>query len=81
MPDKAITPESDPEDIKWAQKKLNTVLPDWYPRLKIDGDYGSKTRIATLIYWDQLGWGKHMQDDGTRIGKSTREALATGRKS
>ncbi|MBE5966423.1 MAG: N-acetylmuramoyl-L-alanine amidase, partial [Lachnospiraceae bacterium] len=80
IPDKAITPESDPRDIKWAQEKLNAVLPDWYPGLKVDGDYGSKTRIAILIYWDQLGWGKHMKDDGTRIGKSTREALAEGRK-
>ncbi|MBE5965433.1 MAG: N-acetylmuramoyl-L-alanine amidase [Lachnospiraceae bacterium] len=80
IPEKAITPESDPRDIKWAQEKLNAVLPDWYPRLKVDGDYGSKTRIATLIYWDQLGWGKHLKDDGTRMGKSTREALAAGRR-
>jgi len=76
MPDKAITPESSKEDIKWAQEKLNAVLPDWVPRLKVDGDYGSKTRIAVLILWDSLGWGKHMKDDGTRIGKSTREVLA-----
>ena len=76
IPDKAITPESDPEDIKWAQEKLNAVLPDWVPRLKVDGDYGSKTRIAVLILWNSLGWGKHMKDDGTRIGKSTREVLA-----
>ena len=76
IPGKAITPESDPEDIKWAQEKLNAVLPDWVPRLKVDGDYGSKTRIAVLILWDSLGWGKHMKDDGTRIGKSTREVLA-----
>ena len=76
MPDKAITPESSKEDIKWAQEKLNAVLPDWYPKLKVDGDYGPKTRTAVLILWDQLGWGKHMKDDGTRIGKSTREVLA-----
>lgn len=80
MPSKAITPESSKEDIKWAQEKLNAVLPDWFPMLKVDGDYGSKTRIATLIYWDQLGWGKHMNDDGKKIGKSTREALAASRK-
>ena len=76
IPDKAITPESSKEDIKWAQEKLNAVLPDWYPRLKVDGNYGPKTRIAVLILWDSLGWGKHMKDDGTRIGKSTREVLA-----
>ena len=76
MPVKAITPESDPKDIKWAQERLNALLPDWYSRLKADGDYGPKTRIAVLILWDSLGWGKHMKDDGTRIGKSTREVLA-----
>ncbi|MBE5965388.1 MAG: N-acetylmuramoyl-L-alanine amidase [Lachnospiraceae bacterium] len=81
MPAKTVTPESDSKDIKWAQGKLNAVLPDWQPKLKVDGDYGPKTRIAVLIYWDLLGWGKHMKDDGTKIGKSTREALAAGRKS
>lgn len=79
IPSKTITPESDPQDIKWAQEKLNAVLPSWFPKLKVDGSYGPKTRIAVLIYWDSLGWGKHMQDDGTRIGKSTREALAAGK--
>ena len=80
IPDKSITPESDAKDIKWAQKKLNAVLPDWYPRLKVDGNYGPKTRVAVLVYWDQLGWGKHLKDDGTRMGKSTIAALAAGRK-
>ena len=80
IPSKTITPESPKEDIKWAQAKLNNVIPNWLPKLNIDGNYGPKTRIAVLIYWDQLGWGKHMNDDGTRIGKSTREALAEGRK-
>ena len=78
-PTLTITPESPKEDIKWAQEKLNAVLPSWYPKLKVDGSYGPKTRIAVLIYWDQLGWGKHMMDDGTRIGKATREALAAGK--
>jgi len=79
-PSKTITPESPKEDIKWAQEKLNAVLPDWFPKLKIDGFYGPKTRIAVLVYWDQLGWGKHMQDDGTRIGKATIQALSEFRK-
>lgn len=79
-PAKAITPDSDPEDIKWAQEKLNAVLPDWFPKLKVDGDYGAKTRLAVLTYWDMLGWGKDMADDGTKIGTATREALAVGRK-
>ena len=78
-PTLTITPESPKEDIKWAQEKLNAVLPSWYPKLKVDGSYGPKTRIGVLIYWDSLGWGTHMNDDGTRIGKSTREALAAGK--
>jgi len=80
IPTNTITKDSSQEDIKWAQEKLNGVLPSWFPKLKVDGSYGPKTRIAVLIYWDQLGWGKHMMDDGTRIGKATREALAAGRK-
>ena len=80
VPKNAITPESPKEDIRWAQEKLNAVIPNWLPKLKVDGDYGPKTRIAVLVYWDQLGWGKHMNDDGKKIGTSTRQALAAGRK-
>ena len=79
VPTKTITPESSKDDIKWAQEKLNAVLPAWTPKLEINGTYDTKMRIAVLIYWDQLGWGKHMQDDGTKIGTATREALAAGR--
>ena len=80
VPTKSITPKSSNVDIKWAQEKLNAVIPNWLPKLKVDGDYGPKTRIAVLVYWDALGWGKHMNDDGKKIGKATREALAEGRK-
>jgi N-acetylmuramoyl-L-alanine amidase len=80
IPAKTITPESSKEDIKWLQTKLNAVLPNWLPKLKVDGDYGPKTRIGVLVYWDQLGWGKHLRDDGTRAGKSTRQALSEGKK-
>lgn len=76
MPTKAITPKSSKEDIKWAQEKLNKALPTYFPKLKIDGSYGAKTRLAVLVVWDSLGWGKHMNDDGTKIGTSTREYLA-----
>lgn len=54
IPSKAISPNSSKADIKWAQEKLNGVLPNWVPRLTTDGVYGPKTRIAVLIYWDQL---------------------------
>lgn len=80
IPTKAITPESSIMDIKWAQEKLNVVLPNWMLKLTVDGFYGPRTRIAVLIYWDILGWGKHMNDDGKKIGSSSREALAEGRK-
>lgn len=80
IPNNAITPNSPKGDIRWAQEKLNEVLPEWMPRLIVDGIYGPKTRIAVLVYWDQLGWGKHIRDDGKRIGKATRGALAAGRK-
>lgn len=85
VPEKTITPESPKEDIRWAQGKLNAVLSQIYPKidgivpLVVDGDYGPKTRIAVLMYWDALGWGKHMNDNGKKIGTSTREALAEGR--
>ncbi len=80
MPKKSITPKSSKEDIKWAQEKLNALLPSWLPKLEVNGIYDPKTRIAVLVYWNQLGWGKDMKDDGTKIGKATREALAAGRK-
>jgi N-acetylmuramoyl-L-alanine amidase len=79
IPTKTITPTSPKEDIRWAQAHLNTVLPSWMPKLAVDGVFDTKMRIAVLVYWDSLGWGKHMKDDGTRIGTSTRVALAAGR--
>jgi len=84
MPSATVTPQSSKNDIRWVQERLNTVLPQIYNPikdivpLKVDGNFGPKTRIATLLYWDALGWGKHMNDDGTRIGKNTREALVSG---
>lgn len=79
IPAKAITPESPAEDIRWAQVKLNQVLPAWFPKLEVNGIYDARMRIAVLVYWDQLGWGRHMRDDGKKIGTDTRKALAAGR--
>ena len=47
---------------------------NWFP-LKVDGDYGNKTRITVLIYWDTLGWNKKGTDDGWRVGKKTMKKL------
>jgi N-acetylmuramoyl-L-alanine amidase len=82
IPTSTMTPTSPKEDIKWAQGQLNKVLPviSGITPLKVDGNYGPVTRIAILIYWKNLGWGKDMADNGARIGKSTIKALAAGRK-
>jgi N-acetylmuramoyl-L-alanine amidase len=80
IPKKSITPKSSKQDILWAQQRLNAVTPSWLPKLTLDGIYGPKMRIAVLIYWEQLGWGRDMADDGTTIGTATKNALATGRK-
>lgn len=82
IPGKAITPKSSKEDIRWAQDKLNAVLPkiEGITPLTVDGVYTPEMRIAVLIYWNRLGWGKHMADDGKKIGTATRNALAKGRK-
>ena len=81
IPEDTITPTSSVTDIKWAQDKLNRVLPiiPGITPLAVDGIYGAKTRIAVLIYWERLGWGKDMIHNGTKIGKSTRAALAAGK--
>lgn len=79
MPDNAITPASSREDIMWAQEKLNVVLPDWFPRINVSGVYDPTTRVAVLVYWNQLGWG-NLNDDGTAMGAATRKALAAERK-
>lgn len=78
-PTKSITVDSAARDIKWAQEQLNAVLPEWFPKIPVNGVYDSATRIAVLLYWEMLGWGKHMNDDGKRIGSATLEALSTKR--
>lgn len=82
IPTKSITPKSSKEDIRWAQERLNAVLSkiEGITPLKVDGVYTPEMRIAVLIYWNRLGWGKHMADDGKKIGTATRNALAKGRK-
>jgi len=81
-PTKTITSLSPKEDIKWLQINLNQCLgkAESFIPLLVDGSYGSKTRIAILIYWERLGWNKKMEDDGTKAGKETMQALLAGRK-
>lgn len=74
---KRVTRESTKEDIVWLQTQLRKCVKNY--QIKITGVYDSTTRIAVLIYWEQLGWGRHMNDDGTVAGKSTVLALATGK--
>lgn len=75
---KAVSIKSSKEDIIWLQTQLTKCVKDY--TIKVDGSYGAKTRLAVLHYWDQLGWGKHMKDDGTKAGTSTIQALASYRK-
>lgn len=75
---KTVSIKSSKEDIKWLQERLNKCVKGY--TIKVDGDYGAQTRIAVLLYWDQLGWAKHMKDSGKKAGSSTVIALAQGRK-
>ncbi len=57
MPTTNVTRESSVQDIKWLQTQLNKALPGYtYIPLKIDGIYGSKTRIAVLMFAESKGW-------------------------
>lgn len=74
-----ITQDSNFLAIVWLQHKLNTCLngvKDFVP-LKVDGDYGAKTRAAVLLYWKLLGWNP---STGWSAGVNTKKVLAAGRK-
>ncbi len=76
-PIKPITPNSPMQDIIWVQERLNKLMPSYMPKLSVDGVFGAKTRLAVLAYWDLIGWGASMKDDGTKIGANTIKALDT----
>lgn len=82
MPTKTITKYSTKEHIMWLQEKLNSVLDkkESFIPLSVDGIYGNKTRIAVLMYWEQLGLNKNGSDTGWKVGKTTRTALNEVRK-
>ncbi len=75
----SITRTSPKEDIKWLQEKLNAALPGaTYIPLAVDGIYGTKTRIAVLIYWESKGWKQDGKEDGWRVGAGTIKELIKG---
>ncbi len=77
MPTKTITRKSSKEDIKWLQSKLNAVLKgESFIPLTADGVYGSRTRIAVLIYWEKRGWNQDGAKDGWSAGSGTIDALS-----
>lgn len=79
-PTKPITRKSSDTDIKWLQAKLNSVLQgESFIPLAVDGNYGNRTRIAVLIYWEKLGWNQTGKDTGFRAGSNTITALSKGR--
>lgn len=81
-PTKTIKRTSSATDIKWLQEKLNAVLAgESFIPLTVDGNYGNKTRIAVLIYWEKLGWNQTGKDTGFSAGSNTITALSQGRKS
>jgi len=61
------------------QHNLNTCLAGvkGFIPLVVDGDYGSKTRAAVLLYWKQLDWKPRT---GWGVGVNTKTALENGRK-
>lgn len=78
VPTKTITPASSKADITWLQNQLNKLVKEY--TIEVTGTYDSRTRIAVLLYWEQLGWGRHMRDNGLAVGKATIKALAQGRR-
>lgn len=80
-PTKTINKNSSATDIKWLQEKLNSVLTgESFIPLTVDGNYGNRTRIAVLIYWEKLGWNQTGKDTGFSAGSNTITALSKGRK-
>lgn len=74
-----INPDSNFLSIVWLQYSLNICLSgikDYIP-LIVDGDYGTKTRAAVLLYWKQLNW---KPATGWGVGVNTKTALANERK-
>lgn len=80
-PLKTVTKYSCENDVKWLQSNLNKYLKGvkGFIPLVVDGGYGGKTQDAMKLYWKQLKWNQDGLDDGSRAGKSTINALDSGR--
>ncbi len=77
IPEQNITRLSAETDIKWLQEKLNKALPGCsHIPLKIDGVYGTKTRIAVLLYWESKGWKQDGKEDGWTVSAGTIKTLS-----
>ncbi len=77
IPVRNITRTSSKKDIMWLQEKLNVALPgETYIPLTIDGVYGTKTRIAVLMYWESKGWKQDGKEDGWTVAGGTISVLA-----
>jgi hypothetical protein len=78
-PTGTINQDSSFLSIVWLQHNLNICLAGakGFVSLVVDGDYGSKTRAAVLLYWKQLDW---KPGTGWGVGVNTKKALAASRK-
>jgi hypothetical protein len=75
---KAIKPSSSKEYIYWLQTQLTKCVKGY--TIKVTEVFDAPTRIAVLMYWEQLGWGREMVADGKTVGAATINALIAGRK-
>jgi N-acetylmuramoyl-L-alanine amidase len=72
-PSVTVTQRSSVNDIMWLQTFINEALKSvsGFTLLEVDGDYGNKTKEATLSLWEFLGWNDDLTGTGWRAGKKT----------
>jgi N-acetylmuramoyl-L-alanine amidase len=61
-----VQPSSLYQNVAWLQTKLNNALKSisGFIPLKVDGDYGNKTKTAVIKYYELQGW----KTDGLKVG-------------
>lgn len=72
VPAAPINQMSDTKAIKWLQEHLNKANPNY--TIPVDGKYGSKTRIALLMYAEYKGW-DWSKSTGYSAGQGTINSL------